>query len=150
MRRGIEAAWEAYGHLYESRDGFERFPYVEQSWRLASPSWWGLNDIVGFIDIRANLLEQALQATLFLTTKRVSRTLVDKTYVAGGQEVVRFGEVASNDELRRDLIQAVERLATDTRLRRRQLDLQAWRQVVNHTDLVGILREEARRLLASE
>ena len=149
VKKRLEEAWELHGHLYASRQEFEESDFVRNTWRFHSPYWWGLADIIGFVDIRASVAEKSVNATLFLTTKRASSRLVDKTYVAKRQESVHFDNASTNESLRSDLSDAVGRIAADPLLRRRHLDLEAWVCILEHTDLVGILRAEVRSVLTS-
>jgi hypothetical protein len=146
-RHEIEESWTQHGRLYASREEFDASDFVRNTWARASPYWWGIDDIVGYIDVRASLAERQLQATLFLTTKRPSRTLVNKKYVAKQKEVVAFGTHAANNELRAQLASAVRRIAENSALANREFDYLSWARVLDHTDLVGILRAEAEAVL---
>lgn len=87
------------------------------------------------VNVRANLAEGAIQATLFLTTKRPSRTLVDRTYVHVRQEQVPLQPGDTNEALRARVLAAVTALRTDPRLKRRHVDLAGWRRALEHTGL---------------
>lgn len=142
----VEDAWHAHGTFYPSREAFDESQFIQDAWRRASPYWWGLNDIVGFIDIRADVVSLSLDATLFLTTKRASRSLVDKVFAQRAQQRVAIVSGQSNHHLRAELNAAVTRLAEDERLRRRYLDLVGWRSVLNRTDLLQIVLDEIEAL----
>ena len=141
----IEEAWTRYQHLYPSRTDFDNSDFINSFWQRASPYWWGLNDVVGFIDIRANVRTLAIDATLFLTAKRPSRKLVDKTFVARGQRSLPLGPGQSNADLVKELDDIVTDLRSDPRLRKRYVDLDSWRRVVANTNLLRIVLGEIRR-----
>ena len=91
----------------------ENSGFVRNTWRFHSPYWWGLADVIGFIDTRASIATQSPTATLFLTTKRPSKRLVDKRYVSRHQEAVPFDNASTNETLRASLSAAVGQPAAD-------------------------------------
>jgi hypothetical protein len=145
VKRDIEHMWQSSGSLYPTREAFDSSDFVDGVWRRASPYWWGLNDIAGFIDIRANVGAAAIEATLFLTSKRPSKRLVDKLYVHRRRERVELRGGETNDDLQSATDAVVTRLAGDSRIKRRYLDIDGWRLVLSSTDLVRLLRSEIKR-----
>lgn len=145
----VENAWRGQGAFYPSREAFDESQFIQDAWRRASPYWWGLNDIVGFIDIRANVVSLSLDATLFLTTKRATRSLVDKVFVQRAQQSVAIVPAQSDHDLRAALNTAVTHLAEDERLRRRYLDLDSWRRVLNRTNVLQIVLDEIESLAST-
>src|SRR2546422_2954951 len=65
----LAEAWRQQGHLYKSREEFDASSFVDHIWRLHSPFWWGLNDVVGYVDVKACVRAMHIQAALFLTKK---------------------------------------------------------------------------------
>ena len=144
IRKRIEEHWEQFGqNTYNSREEFEQSSFVEWIWSDSHPYWWGLNDIVGWIDIRVCVRSRGIQVALFLPTKRVSRRLKDKRYVFRRRETISLSQHATNEQLRESLIEAVETIRNDERIKTRYVDLHQWCRLVRHTDLIGIIREAA-------
>ena len=139
-RRQIDDMWKFQAPMFSSREEFERSSGVDRVWSLFSPLWWGLNDIVGFIDIRMHA--EDLAASLFTTSQRPSRTLNRKRYVFRRAEAVPISITSTNDVLRPATIAAVELLASDALPLRRQLDVARWRPLVYSTDLAALYRME--------
>ena len=142
IRLQIDRLWDTSGYMFGSREKFEQSDTVDTIWRIGSPPWWGLNDIVGYIDIR--LLEHSRQiwVALFLPTKRISRQLVQKVFAINRLETIYLDDgPIENELLRQKLIETVEAVRHDPRVERLYVDVDRWRLCVFHTDLVGILRE---------
>jgi hypothetical protein len=140
----IEEYWERFGQsTYNSREEFKQTSLVEWIWSNGHPYWWGLNDIVGWIDIRACVRSREIQVALFLPTKRVSRQLKDKRYVFCRRETISLPERATNEQLQERVIEAVETIRNDEHIKTRYVELNQWCRLVRHTDLVGIIREAA-------
>jgi hypothetical protein len=149
VRRRIEEHWKQSGQeSYETREEFEQSKFVQWIWYSEHPYWWGLTDIVGWIDVRACVRSREIQASLFLPTKRISRQLKDKRYVLRRKETVSLSEDVTNEQLQESLIQAVETICEDDRTKRLYVDLDQWRRLVRHTDLKGIIREATEEDLA--
>jgi hypothetical protein len=143
IRRRIEEHWERLREVYDSRADFENSSLFQWLWDSGHPYWWGLNDVVGWIDIRACVRSKELQVSLFLPTKRISRNLKNKTYVFRRKETVPLSPQATNESLQKSVIQAVEAIVGDNRLKGRYVDLHQWYRLVRHTDLIAIIREAA-------
>jgi hypothetical protein len=137
-QRRIEGLWATQGFLFASRDEFDGSASVENVWRSLSPPWWGLNDIVGFIDVRMHATEIA--TSLFTTTKRATRVLKHRTYVFRRSETVPVAFKDSNRTLRPAVVAAVQTLAQDPSVAGRYLDLSRWRPLVEHMDLAALYR----------
>ena len=142
VERQLSNARGLYSRLYDSDDAFEQSSFVQGTWARASPLWWGLNDIIGFIDIRVDALERELQASLFLTTKRPSRALVDKTYAPTRRETVQIEQREVNENLRGRLSEIVHSLARDNAIKRRYINLEGWSRALDNTALIGVIRAE--------
>lgn len=147
IRNHTEGLMRDYGHLYSTPEGFKRLEDI--AWNRHSPYWWGLADIVAWMDVRACTRSAEIQVSLFRTTKKPSRRLRDKRYVFDGRTSVPIVVGATNEFLRERTIQAVERLAASAKLRKRYIDLERWRRLVRHTDLVGIINAAAEADLIS-
>ena len=145
VQHDVEDAWRRNSSFYSSRGDFDKSQFVTGIWNRASPYWWGLNDIVGFIDIRANVAESTLESSLFLTTKRASRRLTNKIYLFKAKESVTCFPGQNNTELLRLLDDAVTRLTKDSRLRQRHVNLDSWRRVLIGTNIVQIIDQEIER-----
>ena len=147
-QRRLALLRQTYAELSVSADEFERSAYVQEIWRRAS-SWWGLNDIIGYIDIRAHPVERVVQASLFLTTKRATRNLADKVFALVRDESVPIHAGDSNETLRRRLLVAVDGLVDHHRVKRRWVDVAGWQRSLEHTDLIGLLRSEMELAVAA-
>jgi hypothetical protein len=144
IHRRTDEYWSRSGQqVYGSREEFEQSSLVQWIWDSGHPYWWGFNDIVGWIDVRACVRSQEIQVSLFLPSKRVSRKLKDKRFVFRRREVVALPQVTTNEQLRKGVFEAVEVIRGDDRIKKRYVDLDQWRRLVRHTDLVGIIREAA-------
>lgn len=137
----IERSWDASGRYYRSREEFDASDFVRHIWQRSSPFWWGLNDIIGFVDVRLYTRSVQIQAALFLTTKRPSRTLRDRVFVHKRHSAYDLVGGETNHELQDRTIALVRELAADPRLKRRHLDLPPWERSVRRTDLIGIFRD---------
>ncbi len=140
VEQQIAEAWTAHGHMYPSREKFDNSPFVEGAWRHAQPAWWGLNDIVGFIDVRLSATSASVDSALFLTGERASRSLVRKTFVLRGQERVFVVGGDTNADIQSRIDTAVTKLAASNSVNRRFVDLRNWRSVLYCTDLLCIFR----------
>lgn len=105
------------------------------------PPWWGLNDVVGWIDVRLDVRAAKLDAALFLPKKRISRQLRNKVYWPEKCLSVPLGIEPTNDTLRRQSVELVELLLKAPRTRKLYTDLASWRRQVVHTDLIGLARD---------
>ena len=149
----IEWYWKSSKHIYHSFGEFEQSDFVGQTWERKCPLWWGLNDIIGWIDVRVCAREREFQVSLFLPTKRISKRLKDKQYFCHSRQTIALGERATNRELRTTLINCVEEISADKKLTKRHIDLARWRRLVHHFDIVGVIREAAEvdiKLLSKE
>jgi hypothetical protein len=113
-------------------------------WESDAPLWWGLNDIIGWIDVRLSVRSREFQISLFLPTKRISRKLRNKAYFSHVRESIKLPDRSTNEELRDMLIGGVEKVAADRRLRRKYFDIARWQRLLRHLDLIGIIRETAK------
>ena len=145
IHREIDNLRRRYVSAYPSPEAFEKSSIVNVVWYRNSPLWWGLDNVVGWIDLRACVRNREIQAALFLTTKRASRNMEDKRFVFRRRETVAISAPVSNYDLQHATIQALRTLASDTRLRDRYIDLDQWERLVTHTDLFGIIRQAAVR-----
>jgi hypothetical protein len=105
--------------------------------------WWGLNDVVGWIEILGDTRAGEIWATLSLPTKRISRNLSRKVFRHVDHKIVRLESGISNEEIRHGIFIAVNELIHDPRLKNLDLDLEPWRRLVNHTDVAGLLMAAA-------
>lgn len=143
-RKLIEWYWENSKSIYGSRAAFESSDLIRQVWERGAPAWWGLNDVIGWIDVRLCVRRREFHLSLFLPTKQISRRLKNKIYKGESFEVISIPDPSTNKKLRSTLIHSVERLASDARLKRRYIDLVSWRRLVRSMDLVGLIRETAK------
>ncbi len=142
-RKHIEYCWQTCKSIYPSIVDFEQSDSGQHIWERESPLWWGLNDIIGWIDVRVCVRNREFQISLFLPTKRISKKLRTKVYFCHLRQIIAIPDRSTNEELRTALIQCVEKVAADKRLRGRYIDLACWRRIVCHLDLIGIIRETA-------
>ena len=140
IRARIEEVWELSGGAWESREAFEGSETVANRWGWRTPVWWGLNDVIGWIDIQLNPLEWEFQASLFLPLKRISRALKDKQFVCEASERVPLPSGQSNERAQELLIEAVQRVAATKKVARYQVALEQWKRVVRNTDLIGVFQ----------
>lgn len=91
---------EGHNHLFASRQEHRTSSYARCVWEAHLPFWWGLNDIVGYIECRYDEGKQEIRATLFLTAKRRSRILRDKRVVAKFHDVVNVSPEIKNTTIR--------------------------------------------------
>jgi hypothetical protein len=141
----VERLWKSSREGFQSRKAFESSHVVDHIWAMAAPLWWGLNDVIGFVDIRLMLDVPCLDAALFLTAQRPSRRLTAKQYVCRRHEEFRLEGGQGNHELQAGVLAAVERLAADPALSERHLPLDDWRIMVAGTNLVGVIRDFAEQ-----
>ena len=151
IRKRIDDTWDEWvTPPYDSRADFDASDLVEKLWRGRSPPAWELNDIVGFIDVRLLVHSRKIQAALFMPDKQVSRRLKNKEpYVFIRMETLELGERATNHQLRTEVTRLVDNLRSHAVLKRRFIDLEAWRRTLDHVDLVGLIKDEARLQLGS-
>jgi len=142
-RRRIDALWEQTKNSYESRDEFERTRIVEYIWNRSGPPWWGLNDIVGWIDVRlfSKIEDTRIELSLFLPTKRISRRLVDKRFVFRRREVVPVTPNMTNQSIHEEVIVALNTITSDKRIRKYFVEIENWRLKIYHTDVQGLIRD---------
>lgn len=139
----IEWYWRSSKPIYHSFAEFEQSDFVRQTWERKAPLWWGLNDIIGWIDVRICVRDHEFQISLFLPTKRISKRLKNKHYFCHSRQTIALPDRATNEELRVKLINCVEKMAADKNLTKRYIDLASWRRLVRHFDLIGAIRETA-------
>lgn len=142
-RKLIDWYWETSKTIYPSRAHFEGSDFIQGVWEREAPLWWGLNDIIGWIDVRLCVRAREFQISVFLPTKRISRVFQNKAYFCHFQESIKLPGRSTNAELRKVLIKGVEKVAADRRLRRRYLNLGGWRSLVQYLDLIGLIRVTA-------
>lgn len=138
IRAQIEEVWELSGRGYPSREAFERSETVANIWGWRAPVWWGLNDVIGWIDVQLDPLEWEFQVSLFLPLKRISRVLKDKQFAFEVMERVPLPSGQTNKRAQELLIDAVERVAGHEKAARYQVDLEQWKRVVRNTNLIGV------------
>lgn len=103
IRKLLDELWVTSQFEYPSREDFEKSRVGETVWNATGlkPYWWGVNDVVGFIDIRVCVRSRQLQAALFLPHKQISRRLKHKEpFVFQRKESIALGDRATNEELR--------------------------------------------------
>jgi hypothetical protein len=138
IRNRIDEVWELSGRAYGSRAAFEQSATVANIWAWNAPIWWGLNDVIGWIDVQLDILEWEFQVALFLPLKRISRRLKDKSFAFEIMERVPLPSGQTNERAQESLIAAVERLATHDKVARYEVDLERWKRVVRNTNLIGV------------
>ena len=141
-RQQLDALWEQVRDVYNSREEFERSHTVEFIWNRSGPPWWGLNDIIGWIDVRLYIADDntRIELALFLPTKRISRRLVNKIFVFRQREVVPLKPSIPNRHIHDRIIAALKRLARDKRVGKYFVNLEYWERVIRHTDITGLVR----------
>jgi hypothetical protein len=117
--------------------------YIDHIWWRHSPPWWGVNDIVGWIDVLGDVRGLEITATLFLPKKRISRQLVKKEFWFAGMKRFPLEPAMSNERLREKTIGIVEELTQHQRVGKLFVYLHEWRLLVAHTDIDGILTAAA-------
>ncbi len=144
IKKHIDELWEKVRDIFPSRDEFEKTDSVDSIWARYTPYWWGLNDVVGWIDIRLCVRKRQIQLSSFLSAKRVSRKLKDKKYGFQSIEVIDLSEIATNEELQNIVLDKLNSMSHDKSIRKLFVDLKPLYRVICHTDLVGIIQEFAR------
>ena len=143
IKKYIDNLWDKVSGGFTTRDEFEKSTIVESIWGRYAPYWWGLNDIVGWIDVRLSVPHRQIQLALFLPSKRVSRNLKEKMFVFQYMEVIDVPNFATNDELQSKVMGTLHIMIQDPRIKRFFIDLEPWHRIICHTDLVGIIPEWA-------
>jgi hypothetical protein len=141
VRGRLDWAWEIYKHLPDNptREDFEKSEHGEGWWQRGTPPWWGLNDIIGFIEIRIDLMESQFLVALFLPkNKRLRASTRMRAVWPAGLEKVPFGRNVSASEVRDRIKTELIAFSDDTRLRRRYLDLEPYFLLLDNTDLIGL------------
>lgn len=142
IHKQIERQWRNIGQqYYATREDFEKSSVVRLIWDSGTPFWWGLNDIVGWLDVRACVRKHEIQVALFLPQKHISRNLKEKVYVVRRKEQLRFSEQSSNFELQEGIIQIIVTMKSDSRVNKRYMDYAHWFRLIKHTDIKGVIRE---------
>jgi len=145
--------WKSSKHIYHSFEEFEQSDFVQQTWERKSPLWWGLNDIIGWIDVRVCVREGEFQISLFLPTKRISKILKDKQYYCYQRKTIALPDKATNRKLRTLLINGIEDISTLNKLNKMHIDLERCRRLANNLDIVTVIKEtveEDIKLLSKE
>jgi hypothetical protein len=137
----------------QSWEDFQKADYVANARETGTQPWWGLNDVVGYIDVQLDIADAAIHALLFLADKTISRRLTRKRFVSKRQVTIHLeevGEVLDNARLREQIAEAVVELRSDPQLTKLYVDLDRWHILLVNTDLVGVVREVAERLKRAE
>jgi hypothetical protein len=140
--RQIEETWRQTSKQHETLEQFRNSDFAKGIWRHDSPSWWGLNDIIGYIDIRINLMERAIELNLFLTSKRVSRSLVKKEFVLKASKKVMLGAFLKGGSLEDAVRQKLLMLAKDSRVAKYHVSCEHFLAVLPYIDLAGLTRTQ--------
>jgi hypothetical protein len=140
IRNDIERGWKQFAHLYLDRAKYEASSYVDSLWRGHSPYWWGLDDVVAWIDARACVRSREIQLGLFLPSKRISRKLKEKRYVHQFRRVVAIPERTTNKKLQVAVISAIKSLKKEEKVKHLVLNTDQWFRVIRNTNLTGIIR----------
>lgn len=148
IRSQLDSTWELQRSNFGSREEFEQSLSAQRLWRAAQPPWWGLNDIVGYIDIALDLSESAIRCALFATKQRPSRTLVYKMFVPVATELVSLRQHSTNEPLRTAVLASAANLARNPRVKGRCIDLLPLQAHLRRTNLVGLIRDEIARIRA--
>jgi hypothetical protein len=142
-QRDFDRVWKS-ASASMTRDAFEAGLTAEQLWG-PGPLWWGVNDVVGYVEIRLHPAERALRVTAFRTTARPSRSLVKKFFEPQAERSVTWGAVTTNEELRAALREAVEEVSADATRAGRQIARQEWEALIRHTDVLGVVNSLGAR-----
>lgn len=146
----LKRAYESQKRLYEQGQGIQisyeqwqelHADYVRVTKRLLVPPPWWFNDVIGWIEVSAGRPGGLICAELLLPKKRISRQLKDKVYYLADEEWVNMYPDTSSSELRAKVIEAVEELAANERIKKFHLDLSSWRPLVERTDILGVLHD---------
>jgi hypothetical protein len=143
IRKKILNLWTKVNDIYPSFDEFEKTDSANSIWEWDTPYWWGLNDVVGWIDVRLCVRKRQIQFSLFLPTKRISRKLQDKKYGFCCMDIIDLPEKATNEELRIWVIRKLNLLMQNEKIQKLFIDLKPIKRIIYHTDLVGIIKEFA-------
>lgn len=148
VRKRIEEQWRDYGNIYRDRDEFGKSSFVKRAWESGSPPWWGLHDIVGWIDIRLYVQTRDIRISLFLPTKKISRQLKEKTFVCRLQERIALPDHTPNPDIRKLVVAGVDKVASDRMIARFYVDLRTWRRMIEHLDMRKLIFETASEVVA--
>jgi hypothetical protein len=143
IKKYIDDLWNKVSDTFYTRDEFEKSTVLESIWDSYTPYWWGLNDVIGWIDVRLCVRHRQIQLSLFLPSKRVSRKLKDKMFAFQDSEIIDLPDIATNNDLQNKVIEALHIIIQDPRIKRFFIDLEPWYRIIRHTDLVGIIQEFA-------
>lgn len=147
-RRLVDLYWEGSESYFDSREEFEQTELVHEAWRMRTPPPWCLNDVVGWIEIRLDVLEQHIGIYLILPEERMSKHSKKKTYYVVERAYIQLPESPTNDDVRRDLIDSLEQMAGHSKLNKRHVDLGSVLLQIRNTDLVEIIRMETQYVLS--
>ena len=144
IRDRIEEVWQISGRAWESRQAFEASESTNNIWLRESPPWWGVNDIIGYMDLRMSLPDQEFQVGLFLPIKRISRRLKDKTFVFKHMERRPFPSGKPNHVAQDLFIEMISTICERSEVKSRYVQFDSWARVVRSLDLLGLLQDHAR------
>ena len=137
-RRRIDSLWVAVGFMSKSREEFENSSEVDDAWKSAPALWWGVNDIIGFIEI--HLLAESIDVSLFFVKERPTRMLTRKNFEHRDAVSVPTADGPTNETPRSRVIEAVRCLAGNDTIRRHHIDIESWELAVAYTDPVGLTK----------
>jgi hypothetical protein len=124
VRKQLDILWEAYSQRPGAdRDEFERSERAKWFWDHGTPPWWGVNDVIGYIQVLIDPLDHELYVSLFLPTKRISRVTKNKVFWNVRTERRDIDRPMGNAGLRLLILDLIADVANDTRVRRYHLDL---------------------------
>ena len=137
----LKAAWERVAGLYpsftfkyESLEAFAASPDAAYWWRTPYLPWWGVGDIVGFLDARHHVEMGCVRLSCFKTIKRPSSGMRDRsmTFAFSLDEPLRKG--ASSKEVGDVLLALLERAKAEPSLKQRHIEDYYLRRLIGCTD----------------
>lgn len=141
VARELDYAWESgHNRLFAPEQEHRTSSYARSVWQAHSPFWWGLNDIVGYIECRYDQDKQEIRATLFLTAKRRSCILRDKRVVAKFHDVVSVSPAATNTTIRQVLLSMLEKIRRRPELKKLHVQTRDYENLIRCIDFPRLFK----------
>jgi hypothetical protein len=141
----IDSIWRVTRDGGTSREEFERFHIVQSIWKRSSPLWWGVNDIVGWIDVRIWNAENEVRAALFLPTKRITRQMVRKQFVHKKRVAAPIDRALGNNAWHVRIEALVRQILAEPQVSRLHVPWEQWRAILMRIDVVGLIDDALAR-----
>ena len=141
IRKHIEDLWVKLKVVFPNRDDFDKLNVIDSIWQRYTPYWWGLNDVIGWIDIRLCVRSRQIQISVFLPAKRISRRLKDKKFGFQYLETIDLPDIATNEELQNSVLAKLNSIIQDKRINKFFVDIEPVSRMIRHTNLVSVIKE---------